>query len=59
MRNYEVNAVILGRAFTSRIEDLFADYLSRSDEIRLAAWEKRSTTERMREWFSRLIWYLL
>lgn len=59
LRNYEVNAVILGRTFGGKMEDLFADYLSRSDEIRLNEWKKRSTTERLREWLSRLVWYWL
>lgn len=59
IRNYEVNAVILGQAVGAEMEEMFADYLSRSQEIRLSDWEKRSAGERIREWFSRIVWYWL
>ena len=59
MRNYEVNAVILGRGFGNNLEGLFASYLSRSREILLADWQRRPAGEHLKEWFSRLIWYWL
>ncbi|MBU4609014.1 cardiolipin synthase [Achromobacter sp. GG226] len=39
--NYEVNAVILGRAFGERMEALFRDDVAKSTEVTLAQWRER------------------
>jgi cardiolipin synthase len=55
VRNDEVNAVILSREFAKQMEDMFAQDLSDSREIRLEEWETRPLLPRIREWFSHLI----
>jgi len=59
IRNDEVNAVILGRNFADKMEAVFTKFLSGCDEIHLAVWKKRPVSERMREWFSSLVWFML
>ncbi len=59
LRNDEVNAVILGKNFTTQMESMFADDLGNSNEITLAQWRKRSVSERLKERFTRLMWRFL
>jgi cardiolipin synthase len=59
LRNYEVNAVILGPDFAAQMEALFSKDLQASKEIVSDEWKRRSLSERMKEWFSRLLRYWL
>jgi cardiolipin synthase len=59
LRDYEVNAVILGADFAAQMEALFSRDLQASNEIDAQEWKKRSLSERLREWFARLIRYWL
>ena len=59
LRNYEVNAVILGTDFASQLEALFAIDIQASNEIVEEEWKKRPFSERLREWFARLLRYWL
>ena len=59
LRNYEVNAVILGPDFAAQMEALFFKDLQASKEIVSDEWKRRSLSERMKEWFSRLLRYWL
>jgi cardiolipin synthase len=55
LRNDEVNAIILGRDFVTKMEDMFQEDLEESKQIHLEKWRKRPINERVREWFSRLL----
>ncbi len=57
-RNDEVNAVILGQKFSSEMEAMFADDIEASNEIKLEEWKSRPLTSHIREWFSRLLYWL-
>jgi len=59
LRNDEVNAIILGRGFANEMEAMFEKDLENSHQIHLEQWKKRSSSERLREWFSRLLQYWL
>lgn len=59
LRNDDVNAVIVGRAFGDLMEEVFRSDLAQSDEISLDTWDKRSVVKRMREWLAHLIGYWL
>ena len=59
LRNDEVNAVILGRDFATKMEDMFQKDLEESKQIYLERWKKRHINERVREWFSRLLTHWL
>jgi cardiolipin synthase len=54
--NNEVNAIILGRDFAEVMEQAFVKDLQYSDRLHLENWEKRSSIQRMREWFAHLLW---
>jgi len=59
LHNDEVNAAILGQAFASQLEAMFAADEAASTEITLERWEKRPVVERIKERFSRLWAYWL
>jgi cardiolipin synthase A/B len=59
LRNDEVNAIILSRDFANEMETMFEKDLENSHQIHLEQWKKRSSSERLREWFSRLLQYWL
>ena len=59
VRNDEVNTVILSREFAKQMEDMFAQDLSDSREIRLEEWDTRPLLPRIREWFGYLITHWL
>lgn len=59
LRNDEVNAIILGQDFANEMEAMFQKDLENSTQIHLAQWKKRALSERLREWFSRLLQYWL
>ncbi len=52
--NDEVNAVVLGRDFGLRMQQMFAADLKASTPILGQAWEKRSPLLRLKEWLARL-----
>jgi cardiolipin synthase len=54
LHNDEVNAVILGRDFATKMEVVFEADLRESNQIRLEEWKKRPFTERVKEWFTDL-----
>ncbi len=59
LRNYEVNAVILGTDFAGQMEALFSIDLQASSEIVPEEWGRRPLSERLKEWFARLLRYWL
>jgi cardiolipin synthase A/B len=58
-RNYEVNAVILGGRFGSEMEEMFANDLKESGQIRPEKWQKRSLLEKSRELLAHLFSHLM
>jgi cardiolipin synthase A/B len=59
LRDYEVNAIILGPDFAAQMEALFSKDLQASNEIVPEKWKRRSLCERLKESFARLIRYWL
>jgi cardiolipin synthase A/B len=59
LHNDEINAVILGREFAARMEDLFAADLEESEQIVLKKWRRRSSWLRVKEQAARLGAYWL
>jgi len=59
LRNDEVNVVVLSTDFAAEMEALFTKDLLDSKEILLEQWQKRPMTDRLKEWFTRLIAYWL
>lgn len=57
--NDEINAVVLGRDFGLRMQQMFAADLAASTPILGPAWEKRSPVLRFKEWLARLAERLL
>ncbi len=53
--NDEVNAIILGREFASRLVAAYALDQSQAEEILLENWRKRPVTDRIKEGFFRLM----
>jgi phosphatidylserine/phosphatidylglycerophosphate/cardiolipin synthase-like enzyme len=54
-RNDEVNAIILSRDFSAKMEEMFAGDLEKSDEVRLEKWKERPLFPRIREWLAHLL----
>jgi cardiolipin synthase len=50
--NDEVNAVILGREFAGKMNDVFAHDLAASQAIDLESWERRPLMFRLKEWMA-------
>ncbi len=59
LHNDEVNAVILGRDFATKMEVVFEEDLRESNPIRLEEWKKRPFTDRVKEWFTNLFGHWL
>lgn len=59
LHNHELNAVMLGADFGQQVQAMFERDLAESDAIELDAWERRSPTLRVQEWFGRLWEYWL
>jgi cardiolipin synthase len=57
--NDEINAVVLGRDFGLRMQQMFAADLAASTAILGPAWEERSPVLRLKEWLARLAERLL
>jgi cardiolipin synthase len=57
--NNEIDAIIIDRAFGSRMEAMFAQDVAASRVIDLAAWRHRPVGERLDEWYARLLQVLL
>ena len=54
LHNDEVNAVILGRGFATKLEAAFQADLRESTQIHSDEWKARPFTDRVKEWFTRL-----
>ncbi len=59
LHNDEVNAVILGRDFATKMEVVFEEDLRVSNQIRLEEWKTRPFTDRVKEWFTNLFGHWL
>jgi len=59
LHNKEVNVVVLDSAFGQEMESAFRDDLEGSNEIRLDAWNRRPRSQKVNEWFARLLSYWL
>jgi cardiolipin synthase len=59
LHNDEINAVILGRDFSSQMDAMFARDLAESDAIDPDRWEQRSLLLRFKEWAAQLAEYWL
>lgn len=59
LHNHDLNAVILGAEFGQQVQSMFERDLAASDGIELAAWQQRSLSLRVQEWFGRLWDYWL
>jgi cardiolipin synthase len=59
LHNDEVNAVILGRDFATKLEVVFEEDLRESNQIHLEEWKKRPFTDRVKEWFTSLFGHWL
>lgn len=59
MHNDEINAVILGREFASKMSAMFDRDLAASQAIDAHSWERRPLLLRIREWMARLAGRLL
>ncbi len=55
VRNYEINAVILGPGFAQQMELMFNSDIERSERVDLQQWENRGPLERSEERFGRMI----
>ena len=54
LHNDEINVVILGCDFATRVEAMFEADLRESHQIRLEEWKHRPFADRVKEWFARL-----
>jgi cardiolipin synthase len=52
--NDEINAVIIGREFGQRMQDMFAEDLEASKQIDREQWEHRGITSRLKEGAARM-----
>ena len=59
LHNDEINAAILGRAFSRQMDAMFARDLAESDAIDLERWEQRSLILRLKEGVARIAEYWL
>lgn len=59
LHNDEINAVILGREFSSQMDAMFASDLAESHAIDPHRWKYRSLLFRIKEWSARLVEYWL
>jgi cardiolipin synthase len=54
LHNDEVDTVVLGRGFATKLEAVFEADLRESTQIRLDEWKQRAFTDRVKEWFTNL-----
>jgi cardiolipin synthase len=54
LSNDEANAVILSHEFAQEMEKTFAKNLAEFHQIKLAEWEARPLSAKMRQWFAHL-----
>ncbi|MFP5407182.1 MAG: phospholipase D-like domain-containing protein, partial [Gammaproteobacteria bacterium] len=59
LHNDELNAIVLGEEFGSRMERLFADDLARAQEVTAEEWDKRGPGRRFMETLGRMLEYWL
>ncbi len=59
LHNQELNAVVLGPAFGSRMHAAFEDDVAQSQQVTLQAWENRPINLRVKELFARMWQYWL
>lgn len=59
LHNQEVNVVVLGTGFGDRMRAAFLTDMEQSDEITLAAWQRRALDKRIKELIGRLWEYWL
>lgn len=54
LANDEINAIILGRGFSSQMQAVFDKDLAASQPIDLLTWERRPVSDRLKEWAAHL-----
>lgn len=59
LHNDEANAVIIGKSFADKLEQLFQRDLGESRQVTLESWKRRPMFDRVKEWGSRLFEYWL
>lgn len=59
LHNSEVNVIVMGDAFGLEMENAFKEDLRNSNEISLAAWNRRPLITRLKEWMARMWDYWL
>jgi cardiolipin synthase len=59
LHNHELDAVVLGAEFGSRVQAMFAKDMAQSDAVTLAQWKRRSIDLRLKEAFARAWAYWL
>ncbi|MQR01476.1 cardiolipin synthase [Glaciimonas soli] len=59
LHNYEANVVVLDAAFGGEMESAFSEDISNADEISAESWNRRSMTQRIKEWIAQTLKYWL
>ncbi|WP_028104012.1 cardiolipin synthase [Pseudoduganella violaceinigra] len=59
LHNSEVNVIVMGDVFGLEMEKAFKEDLHNSNEVTLAAWNKRPLSNRLKEWLARVWDYWL
>jgi cardiolipin synthase len=59
LHNYELNAVVLDPEFGLALESAFEEDVRHSTEVTPEQWDKRSQSERLKEWAARRLEYWL
>ena len=59
LHNSEINVIVLGDPFGRTMESAFQEDLRNSNEVKLDDWERRSPSERIKEWGARRLAYYL
>jgi cardiolipin synthase len=54
LREDEVNAIIISRDFSAKMEKMFVGDLAESEQVKLEEWKKRPLFPRIREWLAYL-----
>jgi cardiolipin synthase A/B len=55
LRNNEINVIVVGKDFADKMEDLFEQDVSASQEVTIEEWSHRSLIDRVKQMFSRLL----
>ncbi len=53
--NNEINVIVIGKDFADKMEEMFEQDLTASDEVTGEKWSQRPILERIKEFFSRLL----